>query len=92
MPAETTTRFLDIDQVREKPGGNRRVDRATIWRWVRNDPEFPKPVRVGPNMVRWIESEIDEYFARKVARRDDPATQQADRARIDKRRVPQAAA
>jgi prophage regulatory protein len=92
MSRESDAHFLDIDQVREKPGGSRKPDRATIWRWVKNDPEFPKPVRVGPNMVRWIEAEIDEFFARKIARRDDPRAQESDRALVDKRRSGQAAA
>jgi prophage regulatory protein len=27
------------------------------------DTNFPVPVRIGPNTVRWIESEVDAYIA-----------------------------
>ena len=33
------------------------------------DKTFPKPIKVGGNN-RWLESEIDQYIANKVAERD----------------------
>lgn len=32
---------------------------------------FPKPVRVSPRRVGWIESEVDEWQKQRVAERDD---------------------
>jgi prophage regulatory protein len=40
-----------------------------IWRLIRAG-NFPKPVRIG-NRLHWVESEIDEYVAAKLAQRDE---------------------
>jgi predicted DNA-binding transcriptional regulator AlpA len=39
------------------------VSRVTLWRWERKGLLPPKH-RVGPNVVGWLVSEIDEWFAR----------------------------
>lgn len=39
----------------------------SIWRKAKDEPDFPKPVRVGPKCTGWLESEVDEYIARKVS-------------------------
>jgi prophage regulatory protein len=31
---------------------------------------FPKPVRLGPNSVAWVEAEIDAYIEKRIADRD----------------------
>lgn len=38
------------------------VSRVTLWRWHR-EGRLPQKHRIGPNVVGWLESEIDEWFA-----------------------------
>ena len=38
------------------------VSRVTIWRWERKGL-LPPSRRLGPNVVGWLESEIEEWFA-----------------------------
>ncbi len=35
------------------------------------DGRFPKRIKLGPNRVGWLESEIDDWIAEKVRERDD---------------------
>jgi len=30
------------------------------------DPDFPNPINIGPNSIRWIEQEINEYVQKKI--------------------------
>jgi prophage regulatory protein len=39
------------------------VSPPTIWRWVREDPKFPKPVRIGKRSSRWNRRTLEEYDA-----------------------------
>ena len=32
---------------------------------------FPKRIKLGPNRVGWLESEVDDWIAEKVRERDD---------------------
>jgi prophage regulatory protein len=43
--------------------------RSTIYDLLRDDPSFPKPVRIGRRAVGWIESEIDTWLAERMAAR-----------------------
>lgn len=58
------------------------ISRVTLWRWERKGLLPPKR-RVGPNVVGWLEAEIDEWFAAKTAAealaagRPEPATARA---------------
>jgi prophage regulatory protein len=45
-----------------------------IWRFERAG-QFPKRIRIGPNAVGWLETEIDEWISAKVAARDAGAGQ-----------------
>ena len=40
----------------------------TLWRWERAG-KFPKRVRVSHSKVAWVESEIDEFLAKRIASR-----------------------
>jgi prophage regulatory protein len=33
--------------------------------------QFPKPVKLGPRAVGWIEEEVGEHIARLIAKRDE---------------------
>lgn len=37
------------------------VSVPTIWRWNRNNPEFPKSHELSPGTTRWYREEIEEY-------------------------------
>lgn len=39
---------------------------TTVWRKSKNEPDFPKPVRLSDAITGWLESEVDDYIARKV--------------------------
>lgn len=41
------------------------VSRQTIWRLVKSDPTFPKPIRLTPGCTRWLLSEIEAWEASK---------------------------
>ncbi len=47
---------------------------STIWRWSREARfahlNFPKPVKIGPNVTGWDVTELDVYDAELVAKRD----------------------
>ena len=47
-----------------------RLSRASIERYHR-DGRFPKPVKLGPNRVAWLKSEVDSWIADRVAERDE---------------------
>lgn len=36
---------------------------ATVWRRLRTDPTFPRPVKLSPGCTRWKLSEIEAYEA-----------------------------
>ena len=53
-----TDRLLRTSDVLERTS----VSRRTIYDWMR-DGLFPRPIQIGPRAVRWLESEVDEWFA-----------------------------
>lgn len=36
---------------------------ASIDRWLRTDPSFPQPRRLGPGSIRWILAEVSAFIA-----------------------------
>jgi len=42
------------------------ASRATIYRWIK-EGNFPKPVHIGPNMVRWKASDLEVWLAEREA-------------------------
>jgi predicted DNA-binding transcriptional regulator AlpA len=79
------TNGLDVDQVCARLGGKEPLDRSTLWRRVRRDPDFPKPFYLWPAAPRWVEAEIDVWMTRRIAERDDPDHAAAQRDRVDQR-------
>ena len=56
------TRFLRLGEVLERTG----LSRSTIY--VRLDQgRFPRPVSLGSRAVRWVEAEVDEWIAERIA-------------------------
>jgi predicted DNA-binding transcriptional regulator AlpA len=59
--------YLQIDKVQERYG----TSNVTISRWTKNR-EFPQPVKFGGGRngrLYWLESELDQYDARRLAER-----------------------
>ena len=55
---------LSPDRLLRRTEVERRIglSRATIYRQMRQGT-FPEPIKVGPNAVRWPESEIEEWIS-----------------------------
>ena len=47
--------FLSDRQLSDRWG----VTRQTIWKWLRNDPGFPRPTRLSAGTTRWRLAEIE---------------------------------
>jgi prophage regulatory protein len=46
----------------------------TLWRREhQNPPTFPRRIKLGPNAVGWLESEIDDFIKQRIAERDGVA-------------------
>ncbi len=58
-------RILRRPKVSERTGKSR----STIYAEMA-EGKFPRPVRIGPRAVGWVESEIDAYLAALIAERD----------------------
>ena len=52
----TPTKFLKLPEVRDRTGKSR----SAIYQGV-NDGTFPKPIKIGPRAVGWIEAEIEAH-------------------------------
>ncbi len=37
------------------------VTPISIWRWAKNDPNFPKPRKLSPRCTRWLLSELETW-------------------------------
>jgi predicted DNA-binding transcriptional regulator AlpA len=61
MTSINDTRIVRPAKLAERLG----ISRVTLWRWERKGLLPPKR-RVGPNVVGWLEAEIDEWFAEKT--------------------------
>ena len=55
-------------------GARYNVHHLTPRRWLREDPTFPKPVKLSPGCTRWKLSEIEAWEAAKA--RDHCAAEQ----------------
>jgi prophage regulatory protein len=54
--------YLSDRQIGERFG----VHHLTPRRWVREDPTFPRPVKLSPGCTRWKLSEIEAWEALKA--------------------------
>jgi excisionase family DNA binding protein len=72
--ATTRPQFMKIDEV----AARLTVSRATIYNWIK-DPEyaFPRQVRLGPNRVVWVRSEVEQWAKGRRDARADEALQAA---------------
>lgn len=56
------TRLIRLDGVRELTG----LSRSTIYFYMATG-EFPQAVNIGPRAVAWVESEVREWVAARIA-------------------------
>ena len=54
--------FVSDKAIAERYG----VTRPSVWRWLKTDPTFPKPISLSPGCTRW---RLDEIEAWEAARR-----------------------
>jgi prophage regulatory protein len=57
-------RFLRRPEVERITG----LSTSTIYHRIQHDPDWPKPIPLGPNTVAWIESEVLAWASRQVER------------------------
>jgi prophage regulatory protein len=54
--------LLTIHEVCEKL----KVQKTTVYKWLRDDPTFPKQIKLGPRVVRWREKELTAWLESRV--------------------------
>ena len=45
------------------------IARPTVWRRLKDDPTFPRPLTLGGRAQRWLETEVDAWLAMKADER-----------------------
>jgi prophage regulatory protein len=60
-------RLLERKALKTEKGIN--YSDTQIWR-LEKENRFPKSIRIGGGRKAWIEGEIDEYIAQRIAARD----------------------
>ncbi|MBL8527558.1 MAG: AlpA family transcriptional regulator [Burkholderiales bacterium] len=40
---------------------------------IYSDPQFPRPIKIGPRASAWLESEVSEWVAARIAAARSPA-------------------
>lgn len=56
-------KFLSDAQVATRYG----VHRSTLWRWLKNDTDFPKPVALSPGCTRWRLIELEAWENKRLS-------------------------
>ncbi|MDR6203266.1 helix-turn-helix transcriptional regulator [Paraburkholderia graminis] len=64
MPASGKHKGLRVGGVAAKLG----IGISSVWFRAKTEPGFPLPLKIGANTTIWIESELDEYIERQIAR------------------------
>lgn len=65
MNGQTITKILRLPDVMSRL----RMSRSSIYAKIQRG-EFPRPVELGPNSRGWVEAEITEWLASKLAAHD----------------------
>lgn len=50
------------------------VSRQSLWRWCRDNPDFPKPVKLAPGTTAFMESELEEFIRSRQAQPEKEAS------------------
>ncbi len=67
--AEMQPIFLRLNDVQRVLG----VKRTTVYRLVKNDPHFPKPVRLSPRVSGFLRTEVEAWAQKRADMRDAAA-------------------
>jgi predicted DNA-binding transcriptional regulator AlpA len=59
--------LIPRSEARRRVGG---ISRATEHRRLKNEPDWPRPVAIGPGKSGYVQSEIDSYVAKRIAARN----------------------
>ena len=62
-------RFIRLPEVLRRTGSCK----ASIYRHIKSD-DFPKPVKIGPHSVAWVEQEVVTWAAERIRQRDEETT------------------
>lgn len=65
LSAGCATRAIRLPRVCDLTGASR----ATLWRWAKMDPTFPKPFHLSPAITCWDEEEVRAWIEAKKAAR-----------------------
>jgi prophage regulatory protein len=61
----TTGRAVRLNWVCDLTGSSR----ATVWRWVKGDPAFPRPFKLSEGVTVWDEGEVLDWIEVKKSKR-----------------------
>ncbi len=61
--------LLDVHEACRFIGGSRPINPATLWRGVKAG-RYSRPIKIGPQSVRWRRSELQGDIERMIAERD----------------------
>ena len=56
-------RYIPVEAVCQRYS----ISRATVWRWVANDPLFPKPIKLSAGTSRWSERQLLDFETRAAS-------------------------
>ncbi len=62
MTAKTNTIIIRLPQVKQRTG----LSRSTIYELIKRG-QFKKPISLGARAVGWLESDVSEFIAGRVA-------------------------
>lgn len=70
MSSDTQAQFCRLPEVARRTG----FSKSTIYQRSKDDPSFPKPIKIGARMTAWRLDEITAWIeARTLAARDGAA-------------------
>jgi prophage regulatory protein len=67
-------RFIRLPEVKQNTG----LGKTTLYGMIKRG-EFPPPVKIGGQAVGWVEEEVAQWAANRIARARTKPSQQSDR-------------
>ena len=61
-------RFKYGEMTQKELAGQVGVSRQTIWRWHREDPDFPRAISLSPGCTRWALAAIEAWEIAKASK------------------------
>ncbi len=68
--AREPPKLMDRQAVQAFFGGSRPLNHVTLYRGIKSGI-FPKPIKIGKTMVRWLRSECEDALRAMIAARDN---------------------